>query len=68
MLYAFANLQGRRRQELPVPKLTPGETLMRRFYFEDVDEILEKHPVRAGVREVDGPAVLNQKITYGESQ
>ncbi|QQE12096.1 hypothetical protein JD969_01070 [Planctomycetota bacterium] len=64
-LYAFSSLQGRRRQEVPVPKLMPGETLMRRFYFEDVGELIQKYPVRAGVREVDGPAVLNQRITYG---
>ncbi|QDU34042.1 hypothetical protein KS4_21040 [Poriferisphaera corsica] len=64
-LYSFASIQGKRRQEVPVPKLMPGETVMRRFYFEDVEEALKKFSVRVGVREVDGPAVLNQKITYG---
>ncbi|WP_432797011.1 hypothetical protein [Poriferisphaera sp. WC338] len=63
-MYAFANVYQRRRQELPVPKMEPGETLMRRFYFEDVGELIKKYPVRAGVREVDGPAVLNQMIRY----
>jgi hypothetical protein len=61
-LYAFASHHGQPRQERLVPTLGPGQTIVRRFRFRQLDEASASHPVRCGVRESSGPAILNQII------
>lgn len=62
-LYAFAALPGFPRQERIIPRLLPGETAIRRFRFPGALPTLQKSDLRVGLREVDGPAMLNQKLS-----
>ncbi|MFA9476928.1 hypothetical protein ACERK3_01345 [Phycisphaerales bacterium AB-hyl4] len=62
-LYVFANLRDHPRQERIVARLAPGESVVRRFRFQGVNEGMEEgRPVRVGVREANGPAILNQLL------
>jgi len=62
-LNTFANLQGHMRQERLIANIQPGETIVRRFTFENAQDQARQFPVRAGVRQVRGPAVLNKRLT-----
>lgn len=61
-LRLFAGIQGHTRREPIIPGIAPGEFVSRRIRFKDVGEQLGKYPVRCGVRESNGPAVLNKTI------
>jgi len=62
-LYAFAQTAGFARQEGIVSRLNPGQSIIRRFVFEDVhSQGPLDQPMRVGVRETRGPAVLNQVL------
>lgn len=66
-LYVFANLTGHRRQERIVPRLEPGQSVVRRFHFKDAGEQLLEHPIRAGIRETNGPAVINHLLSLDDA-
>lgn len=61
-LNVFAGLAGHARREMIIPGIAPGEFVSRRIRFKDVGEQIGKFPLRCGVRESNGPAVLNQTI------
>ncbi|MEX0745036.1 MAG: hypothetical protein WD118_05500 [Phycisphaeraceae bacterium] len=66
-IYVFANLRGHPRQERIVARLDPGESVVRRFRFRDAGNALEAGlPIRTGVRETNGPAMLNNLLTLDE--
>ncbi|MEX0776378.1 MAG: hypothetical protein WD042_11795 [Phycisphaeraceae bacterium] len=62
-LYAFAALVGYPRQERLIPRLSPGESVVRRFRFPGGAAAVAQHEVRAGLRESAGPAILNKVLT-----
>lgn len=62
-LYSFASLSGFPRQERLVARLEPGQSVVRRFRFPDADAALTRHPLRVGIREASGPAMINQLLT-----
>ena len=61
-LNVFAGLAGHARREMIIPGIAPGEFVSRRIRFKDVGEQIGKFPLRCGVRESNGPAVLNKTI------
>lgn len=61
-LYAFAAAPGYPRQERIISRLLPGQSIVRRFRFEDAAEKIGTSPIRAGLRETEGPAVLNRVL------
>ncbi|MCC6580925.1 MAG: hypothetical protein IT440_10830 [Phycisphaeraceae bacterium] len=61
-LYAFANLQGFPRQERIISNLKAGQSILRRFRFPNAKAQALQQPIRAGLREVNGPAVLNHVL------
>ena len=58
-LRSFAIMRGYKRQMFPISQLKPGQSIVRQFRFEDGAADINKTPIRAGLRELDGPAVLN---------
>lgn len=61
-LYAFANMPGQPRQERLIPTLQRGQQVVRRFRF-PIEGVSEKDAaVRVGLREAQGPAVLNKVL------
>ncbi len=65
-LYVFANLPGHPIQERIVAELDPGESAVRHFRFPGAGQALRDNAMRLGVREVDGPRMLNQRFTISE--
>ena len=61
-LYLFAGIEGHGRREIVVPGIEPGRDAYRFFRFEDVGDQIDKFFVRCGVRESNGPAVLNKTL------
>jgi hypothetical protein len=61
-LYVFANLPGFPRKERLVAQLQAGQSVVRRFQFEEAGEAVQDRPVRAGLRETNGPAILNKLL------
>jgi hypothetical protein len=61
-LNVFAGLAGHARREMIIPGIAPGEFVSRRVRFKDVGEQIGRFPLRCGVRESNGPAVLNKTI------
>lgn len=61
-LNVFAGLAGHARREMIIPGIAPGEFVSRRVRFKDVGDQIGKFPLRCGVRESNGPAVLNKTI------
>ena len=61
-LNTFAGLQGHARRERILPGIAPGEFISRRIRFKNVDAQIGKAPIRCGVREANGPAVLNHTL------
>jgi len=59
--YAFAMAPQHPRQERIVAKLAPGQTLMKRFRFAGAADALAGRSIRAGLRQMDGPAMLNHR-------
>jgi len=65
-LYAFVNLRGFPREERLIAQLQGGESIMRRFRIIGAGEAVREFPVRVGLRELSGPAMLNKRIEPGE--
>ncbi len=68
VLYVFANLVGHPRQERLVLRLEPGQSVVRRFRFQDAAADVRDHPIRCGVREANGPAILNKRLSPNDAQ
>ena len=66
-LYAFTNVAGFGRQEIMIPRLEPGTRVRRQFRFPGGGDGVRDAPVRVGLREDAGPAVLNKIIPFGGS-
>ncbi|MBH04879.1 MAG: hypothetical protein CMJ20_01020 [Phycisphaeraceae bacterium] len=62
-LRSFVIVQGRPRQVQPISGLHPGQSIIRQFRFGDVSESIDLATIRVGLRELAGPAVLNQILT-----
>ncbi len=61
-LYAFCNVAGFGRQEVMIPRLGPAARVSRRFRFPGGADSVRAAPVRVGLREEAGPAILNKVI------
>lgn len=61
-LNVFAKLQGHARKERLIPRLEPGQAVIRQLRFVDAAPALSQHDIRLGVRETNGPAVLNKTV------
>jgi hypothetical protein len=62
-LYIFANLRGHPIQERIISELDPGQTAIRHFKFPGAGQALRDSAMRIGLREVDGPRMLNQRLS-----
>lgn len=61
-LNAYANLPGHARKERLIPRLDPGQAVIRQFRFDDAAASLARDDIRLGLRETNGPAVLNKRV------
>jgi len=61
-LNIFAGLMGHARREMIIPAIAPGEFVSRQIFFADVGQQMGRYPLRCGVRETNGSAVLNQTL------
>lgn len=64
-LYVFAICANQPRQERIIT-LKPGQSLMRRFRFAGIHEETMKSPVRIGLRDTTGPALMNHVMPFGD--
>ncbi len=60
-VYTFAMLPGHQRQE-QIITLKPGQSVLRRFRFAGATEALAIKPIRVGVRDTAGPALLSHVL------
>lgn len=67
-LFVFANLPQRPRQEVPISQLEPGQTVLRTFRFPDAGRLIRDFAIRAGVRQTNGPAMLNTRLNLSDIQ
>ena len=61
-LNVFAKLPGYSRQERLIPRLEPGQSVIRKFRFADAAAALSQANIRLGARETNGPAILNKMV------
>lgn len=61
-LNIFAKLPGFSRKERLIPQLEPGQAAIRQFRFPAAAAALTRSDIRLGVRETNGPAVLNKRV------
>ncbi|MEO0514150.1 MAG: hypothetical protein AAF086_02495, partial [Planctomycetota bacterium] len=61
-LNVSAKLQGHARKERLIPRLEPGQAVIRQFRFVDAAPALSQNDIRLSVRETNGPAVLNKTV------
>lgn len=61
-LNVFANLPGHARKDRLIPRLDPGQAVIRQIRFVDAAPALSQSDINFGVRETNGPAVLNQRV------
>lgn len=61
-LNVFAKLSGHARKERLIPRLEPGQAVIRQLRFVDAAPALSQNDIRLGVRETNGPAVLNKTV------
>ncbi|MEM9882050.1 MAG: hypothetical protein AAF800_03925 [Planctomycetota bacterium] len=57
-----AKLAGHPRRERLIPRLDPGQAVIRQFRFADAAAALRGGDIRLNVRETNGPAVLNKTV------
>ncbi|MEQ9461649.1 MAG: hypothetical protein RIG82_11930 [Phycisphaeraceae bacterium] len=65
--YGFATMRDRRGLERIIARLNPGQTVIERFRFSDVGDVIETTPIRLGVREARGPAMLNKRLSFNDA-
>lgn len=63
---AFARAPGFRAFEAPVSGLAPGESVTRRFRFDDGGNLLRGRTVRVGLKETSGTGRLNRNLVIEE--
>lgn len=64
-LYVFAICANQPRQERIIT-LKPGQSLMRRFRFANINDETMKAPVRVGLRDTTGPALMNHSLRFDD--
>jgi len=62
-LYIFAICANQPRQERIIT-LKPGQSLMRRFRFANINEETMQSPVRIGLRDTTGPSLMNHVLPF----
>lgn len=67
-LFVFATMPEKARQEIPVSRLEPGQTVLRTFRFQDAEKAIKHSVIRAGVRQTNGPDMLTIKLTLDDGQ
>ena len=65
-LRSFAFMSGYPREMKPIIGLKPGQSVVRRFLFEDVSNKIGSTSIRAGLRELAGPAMINKILLAGD--
>ena len=60
-IYVFGMLPGHQRQE-QILTLKPGQSVLRRFRFVGASEAVAEKPIRVGVRDTAGPALLSHVL------
>lgn len=60
--YAFALAHDQPRLERIVSRLAPGQTMLKRFRFINAARELSGSTIRTGLREMNGPAILNTTV------
>lgn len=63
-LSLFAQLPGMVRQDRIIGSLQPGQSIVRRMRFEGLGPDQRKSAIRAGARELNGPAALNVTLPF----
>jgi hypothetical protein len=66
-LYVFANVPGHPRKERLVAQLGAGQSVVRRFQFEGAGGDARRSAVRCGLRETNGPAMLNKRLRLNDA-
>ncbi|MEM1097211.1 MAG: hypothetical protein AAGH92_00345 [Planctomycetota bacterium] len=67
-LNVFVSMAGFPFREGIIPRLEPGQAAIRRFRFENAGPAAAANPILCGVRETNGPAVLNKHLRLGRDQ
>ncbi len=62
-LFAFAYVPGKPRQRHIITELRPGQSVLRRFIFPDVADVIFDQFVRVGLTQTEGEAVLNKRLS-----
>lgn len=65
--YVYANLPGFPRQERLIPQMMPGQSVVRKFRFPDAAAKLQSSNVRVGIRQANGPAMLNHILSLHDT-
>lgn len=65
-LYEFAVMEGYARQERIIAALSPGQFMIRHFHFPGAGANLKNTPVRVGLRESAGPALMNHVLSLDD--
>lgn len=66
-LYVVVILRGHPIQERIISDLEPGQTAVRRFRFSGAGQALRTGAMRVGIREVNGPRILNQRLIIDDT-
>ncbi|MCC7145004.1 MAG: hypothetical protein IT443_01015 [Phycisphaeraceae bacterium] len=61
-LFAFATMPEFTRQEQTISQLMPNQSTIRVFRFSDVGKLVGQERIRVGIREANGPALLNKML------
>ncbi len=67
-LNVFVSLIGHPYRERIIPRLEPGQAAIRTFRFENAGPAAANNTLLCGVRETNGPAVLNKHLRLGHDQ
>ncbi len=63
-MYGFASLKTYAMLQKPIQNLQPGQKMTKIFRFKNAGEVLKKFKIRAGIREINGPATLSKRVGY----
>lgn len=67
-LSVFTNARNHPREERTVANLMPGQSIVRRFQYKGLSPTDRAQPLRTGIRELNGPAVLNRVLPLDSSR
>ncbi|MEM7577553.1 MAG: hypothetical protein AAF328_08765 [Planctomycetota bacterium] len=65
-LNVFVSMDGFPFREGIIPRLEPGQAAIRTFRFQNAGPTAAEFPILCGVRETNGPAVLNKHLRLGQ--